>query len=145
MPFSTADAKARNKAIKSDAEAAMFVTVANKQLAALLKRGVEKAEAEKRAIAAGSKAVGEMHRKGGPKRESLEPGGDGCNLLEFVDSRGVPITVDREKGLISGVKILGLSLRHGDEQIDGHKVGRPNPKLRLHNGRWASVFARPWR
>jgi len=91
----------------------MWVRVANKQLGALLKNGVPKAEAEKRAIAAGSKAVAEMHRKGGPKRESIEAGEDGYQLLEFVNSRGVAVAVDREKGLISGVKILGLESRNG--------------------------------
>jgi len=113
MPWTVKDAKAKSAGIKSDAEAAMWVRVANKQLGALLKNGVPKAEAEKRAIAAGSKAVAEMHRKGGPKRESIEAGEDGYQLLEFVNSRGVAVAVDREKGLISGVKILGLESRNG--------------------------------
>jgi len=112
MPWTVKDAKVKSPAIKSDAEAAMWVRVANKQLAALLKKGIGRTEAEKQAVAAGAKAVAEMHRKGGPK-ESSEPSGCGDRILEFVDSRGVSVNVDRERGLISGVKILGLDSRNG--------------------------------
>ena len=113
MPLTFADARAKNPSIKSDAEATMWVTVANKQLKALLAKGVEKAEAEKRALTAASKSVAEMRRKGGSTHESVEPVGDGCQLLEFVNSRGLSIAVDREKGLISGVKILGHQSKNG--------------------------------
>jgi hypothetical protein len=34
-------------------------------------------------------------------------------LREFVDSRGVAIRVDREAGVIRGVKVLGLKSRNG--------------------------------
>ena len=34
-------------------------------------------------------------------------------LQEFVDSRGVPMRVDREAGVVRGVKILGLQSRNG--------------------------------
>lgn len=34
-------------------------------------------------------------------------------LEEFVDSRGVPIRVDRQQGVVRGVKILGLQSRNG--------------------------------
>ncbi len=35
------------------------------------------------------------------------------NLQEFVDSRGIRLAVDAEKGIIKGVKILGLESRNG--------------------------------
>ena len=34
-------------------------------------------------------------------------------LQEYVDSRGVPVAVDRGAGVIRGVKILGLQSRNG--------------------------------
>jgi len=34
-------------------------------------------------------------------------------LQEFVDSRGVPLRVDREQGVVRGVKILGLQSQNG--------------------------------
>jgi hypothetical protein len=35
------------------------------------------------------------------------------NLQEFTDSRGTQLSVDRERGVIEGVKILGLKSRNG--------------------------------
>ncbi len=113
MPLTVKDAKTQNPSIKSDAEAATWVATANKQLTALLAKGVDKAEAEKRALSAGNKSVSEMRRKGAPARESTNPSGNGCQLLEFVNSRGLSIAVDSKKGLISGVKILGLESKNG--------------------------------
>ncbi len=40
---------------------------------------------------------------------------DGDHLLEYANSRGLAVTVDREKGLISGVKILGHHSKNGRE------------------------------
>jgi len=45
------------------------------------------------------------------------------NLQEFCDSRGVPLHVDAEHGVISGVKILGLQSRNG-------RTYRPDALLR---------------
>ncbi len=36
-----------------------------------------------------------------------------CEICEFVDSRGVKLRVDRDKGIIEGVKILGLESKNG--------------------------------
>ncbi|HUW30176.1 MAG TPA: hypothetical protein VM223_01040 [Planctomycetota bacterium] len=36
-----------------------------------------------------------------------------CEICEFTDSRGVRLKVDREKGIIEGVKILGLESANG--------------------------------
>jgi hypothetical protein len=60
-------------------------------------------------------------------------------LQEFVDSRGVPIRVDRERGVVRGVKILGLSSRNGRTYLpealsqaarlyEGAKVNVNHPK-----------------
>ena len=60
-------------------------------------------------------------------------------LQEFVDSRGVQMRVDREKGVIRGVKILGLESRNGRtylpealaravELYEGAKVNVNHPK-----------------
>ncbi len=35
------------------------------------------------------------------------------NLQEFVDSRGVTVRVDRDRGVLSGVKLIGLYSRNG--------------------------------
>ena len=43
-------------------------------------------------------------------------------LQEFVDSRGVPVRVDRQGGVIRGVKILGVESRNG-------RVRLPEPSL----------------
>ena len=60
-------------------------------------------------------------------------------LLEFCDSRGVPVRVDRSAGVIRGVKILGLRSRNGREYLpealgrasalyEGAKVNVNHPK-----------------
>jgi len=60
-------------------------------------------------------------------------------LLEFCDSRGVPVRVDRTAGVIRGVKILGLHSRNGREYpaetlkkaaalYEGAKVNVNHPK-----------------
>ena len=60
-------------------------------------------------------------------------------LLEFCDSRGVPVRVDRAAGVIRGVKILGLHSRNGREYLpealsraaalyEGAKVNVNHPK-----------------
>jgi hypothetical protein len=60
-------------------------------------------------------------------------------LLEFCDSRGVQVRVDRSAGVIRGVKILGLRSRNGREYLpealgraaalyDGAKVNVNHPK-----------------
>jgi hypothetical protein len=60
-------------------------------------------------------------------------------LLEFCDSRGVPVRVDRGAGVIRGVKILGLHSRNGREYLvetlrkaaalyEGAKVNVNHPK-----------------
>ncbi len=36
-----------------------------------------------------------------------------CEICEFTDSRGVKLRVDRDKGIIEGVKILGLESKNG--------------------------------
>jgi hypothetical protein len=60
-------------------------------------------------------------------------------LLEYCDSRGVPVRVDRAAGMIRGVKILGLHSRNGREYLvetlrkaaalyEGAKVNVNHPK-----------------
>jgi hypothetical protein len=60
-------------------------------------------------------------------------------LLEYCDSRGVPVRVDRSAGVIRGVKILGLHSRNGREYLaetlrraaalyEGAKVNVNHPK-----------------
>jgi len=60
-------------------------------------------------------------------------------LQEFVDSRGVPMRVDRQRGVIRGVKILGLRSRNGRTYLpealqqaarlyEGAKVNVNHPK-----------------
>jgi hypothetical protein len=60
-------------------------------------------------------------------------------IQEFVDSRGVPIRVDREGGVIRGVKIIGLVSRNGRRYLpqalseaaalyEGAKVNVNHPK-----------------
>ncbi len=60
-------------------------------------------------------------------------------LLEYCDSRGVPVRVDRTAGVIRGVKILGLRSRNGREYLpealgraaalyEGAKVNVNHPK-----------------
>lgn len=110
MPWTAKDAKAKNQNIKSDSEAAMWMKVANKQLSAALEKGVDRKEAEARAIKAANAALKNMHAK--TKRESIGPDGQ-ARILEYADSRGAQVSVDRQKGLISGVKILGLVSRNG--------------------------------
>ena len=34
-------------------------------------------------------------------------------VREFVDSRGLSVSVDRQKGIVRGVKILGCRSRNG--------------------------------
>ncbi len=112
MPWTAKDAKAKNSSIKSDSEAAMWMRVANKQLSAAIEKGTDRKEAEARAIKAANAALANMHKKGGTKRESIGPDGQ-ARILEYSDSRGTTVTVDRKSGLISGVKILGLESRNG--------------------------------
>ena len=61
-------------------------------------------------------------------------------LLEFVDSRGLQLGVEREAGVVRGVKILGLTSRNGRvypaavlEQArglyEGAKVNVNHPKV----------------
>ncbi len=60
-------------------------------------------------------------------------------LLEYADSRGVSLAVEREKGVVRGVKILGLASRNGRtypaatlaracELYEGAKVNVNHPK-----------------
>lgn len=60
-------------------------------------------------------------------------------LLEYCDSRGVPVRMDRSAGVIRGVKILGLHSRNGREYLaetlrraaalyEGAKVNVNHPK-----------------
>ena len=60
-------------------------------------------------------------------------------LQEFVDSRGVQLGVDREAGVLRGVKILGLQSRNGRSYLpealsaasklyEGAKVNVNHPK-----------------
>ncbi len=44
---------------------------------------------------------------------STKPKCESCTICEFVDSRGVHLKVNREKGVIEGVKILGLESANG--------------------------------
>ena len=118
MPWTVADARQKNTTIKSDTEAQMWVGVANKTLKAERAKGVPGKEAEARAVRAANAAVLEMHRKGGPpQREGLTPEPELADLREFVSSRGVKVAVDRARGMIEGVKILGLRSRNGREYL----------------------------
>jgi hypothetical protein len=117
MPWTVQDAKKKNQSIRSDSEAAMWVRVANKTLAAELGKGRAQASAEAAAIKAANAAVREMHRKGGSKKESETMPPNGERLLEYTTSRGATLQVDAERGVIKGVKILGLKSRNGREYL----------------------------
>jgi len=111
MPWTTKDAKAKNSSIKSEAEARMWMTVANKTLKTEKAKGTPEAKAEAAAIKAANAAVKEMHRKGGAKKESADPPGLE-RLQELTINRGVSLNVDRDAGVIRGVKILGLESKN---------------------------------
>jgi hypothetical protein len=108
MPWTAKDARAKNDSLKSDGEAESWARVANETLAAELKKGTAKPEAEARAIKAANAWAAEMRRKGGSTREDIH---------EYADSRGVTLQADAEKGVIRGVKILGLVSKNGREYL----------------------------
>ena len=113
MPWTAKDAKQKNKAIRSDKEARMWMKVANKMLAALLEKGVSQEQAESRAIRAANAALKNMHKTGAPTKEAAIMPDTAQLLQEFVDSRNVALRVDREAGVIHGVKVLGYQSRNG--------------------------------
>lgn len=117
MPWTTKDAKQKNKSLKSAKEARMWAHVANSTLSRLLAKGVARKDAEARAIRAANNSVREMHRKGGPKKEDLEiiADGNGTQLIcEYADARGLSLAPDRQRSVIPGVKLLGLESRNGN-------------------------------
>lgn len=115
MPWTSRDAKQKNRAIRSDKEARMWMQVANTMLASLLKKGTKREDAERRAIMAANAAVKNMHEKGGATEEHAMSTNE--ILQEFVDSRGIQLAVNRESSVIEGVKILGLHSRNGREYL----------------------------
>src|SRR5581483_9249417 len=56
-------------------------------------------------------------------------------LHEFFDSRGVNVRVDREAGVVRGVKILGLESRNGRTYLPAALAG----SIRLYEGAKVNV------
>jgi hypothetical protein len=107
MPWTKADAAKKNSSLKSDKERAMWVGVANNTLAAELKKGTPRAKAEAAAIKAANAATRKMHE------DAVPPGQE--RLQEYTTSRGLSLQVNRETGLIHGVKVLGFKSRNERE------------------------------
>jgi len=115
MPWTAKQAREKNKRIRGDKEAALWVRFANKTLRAELEKGTGREQAEAIAIRTANAAIRKAQASGGGAKESLESHDGSERLLEYTTSRGVALRVDREQGIIEGVKILGLKSLNGRE------------------------------
>jgi hypothetical protein len=52
-----------------------------------------------------------------PRKPATPPAPKLVTIIEYASNRGTKLTVDREQGLIPGVKILGLKSRNGREYL----------------------------
>jgi len=95
MPWSASDAKSHNKSCDTPKKQSIWAKVANETLERELKNGTKQEEAEGIAVRTANSAVADL-------KESVEV------LHEYASCRGATLTVNREAGVIPGVKILGL-------------------------------------
>ena len=110
MPFTPADAKQKNKKIKSDAHAKLWADVANSELAKQKKAGKSDDDAEGIATSAAHSAVAKAMEK-----QEGDPVHGGDILQEYADSRGLSLRVDKTAAVIHGVKVLGAVSLKGRE------------------------------
>lgn len=117
MPWIAADAESHFEGL-SDSQREEWAEVANAVREKLLSQGKSEREADAEAVKAANAAMKKEPPEGAarstpeltvPKKLTTE------SLNEYVDNRGVKLTgIDREKGIISGVKILGPESANGN-------------------------------
>lgn len=108
MPWTAKDAEGHTKEADSAAMQKMWAEVANATRQRELAKGTPAAECDAIAVRAANAAVAKAKQK---TSEGMSVATD--TLLEFCDSRGVTLGIDRQRGVITGVKILGLESRNG--------------------------------
>lgn len=109
MPWTAADAKQKKQGL-SDKQAQTWAKVANDTLKRELAKRTPRPEAERRAIMAAnaaSKGASESLAARQTRNAAAVP------LQEYAHSAGLTLRVDRDQGIIRGVKILGLESRNG--------------------------------
>lgn len=111
MPWTAKDAREKNSAIRTAEEAELWAEVANKTLVSQVKKGVAREKAETIAIQTANAAVKRA------KKESVDLDTGVERLVEYTTSRGATLRVDRELGVIRGVKVLGFRSRNDREYL----------------------------
>lgn len=117
MPWTPAQAKQKHEGL-TDAQAKVWAKIANSTLKRELAKGTSQKEAEAIAIRTAHVAIDRqseqlIRQRTGTMTTLLETSAKNELLTEFMDCRGVQLKVDRERGIIQGVKLLGLESRNG--------------------------------
>jgi len=97
MPWSASDADGHTKKADTPAKKKRWAETANAARAKAIKDGKSEKEADASAIRIANAAIGESVQE---------------TLQEYASSAGLTISVNRELGVISGVKILGLESKN---------------------------------